>query len=55
MDDPKPEKAIAAIAAGVQVYVPLAGLVDIEQETARLDKELAETTAAAGRGQRSPG
>ena len=42
MDDPKPEKAIAAIAAGVPVYVPLAGLVDIEQEIARLEKELAE-------------
>ncbi len=27
------------------VYVPLAGLVDIEQETRRLDKELEETTA----------
>ena len=40
---PKPEKAIAAIAAGVPVYVPLAGLVDIEQEIARLEKELAET------------
>lgn len=43
MDDPKPEKSIAAIAAGVPVYVPLAGLVDIEQEIARLEKELAET------------
>src|SRR5690606_23663681 len=42
MDDPKPEKAIAAIAAGVPVYVPLAGLVDIEQEIERLEKELAE-------------
>ena len=42
MGDPKPEKAIAAIAAGVPVYVPLAGLVDIEQEIARLEKELAE-------------
>ncbi len=45
MDAPKPEKAIGAVAAGVQVFVPLAGLVDIEQEIARLEKELAETEA----------
>jgi len=43
LDEEKPEKAISAVAAGVQVFVPLAGLVDIEQEIARLEKELAET------------
>ncbi|HEY8417772.1 MAG TPA: valine--tRNA ligase [Limnochordales bacterium] len=41
--EPAPEHAIAVIAGGVQVHLPLAGLVDIEQETARLEKELAET------------
>lgn len=40
---PKPEKALAAVAAGVEVYLPLAGMVDIDEEAARLRKELAET------------
>jgi valyl-tRNA synthetase len=40
----KPQKAIALVAAqGVEVYLPLAGLVNLEQETARLRKALAET------------
>ncbi len=41
--DAKPEKAVAAVAGGVEVYMPLAGLVDIDQEISRLQKEL-ETT-----------
>src|SRR5690606_18696686 len=40
---PAPEQAVAVIAGGVQVHLPLAGLVDIEQEVSRLEKELAET------------
>jgi valyl-tRNA synthetase len=41
--DEKPQKAVALVAAeGVEVYLPLAGLVDLEQETARLHKALAE-------------
>jgi len=40
---PAPGQAVALIAGGVQVHLPLAGLVDIEQEVARLEKELAET------------
>jgi len=40
---PAPERAVAVIAGGVQVHLPLAGLVDLEQEVARLEKELAET------------
>jgi len=39
----KPKKAIALVAAeGVEAYLPLAGLVDLEQETARLRKALAD-------------
>jgi valyl-tRNA synthetase len=42
--DAKPEKAVALVGAeGVEVYLPLAGLVDLEQEIARLQKDLAET------------
>ncbi len=40
----KPQKAVALVASqGVEAYLPLAGLVDLEQETARLRKALAET------------
>jgi len=37
----KPENAMAAIVAGVEVYLPLRGLIDVEKEKARLEKELA--------------
>jgi valyl-tRNA synthetase len=41
--DEKPKKAVALVAAeGVEAYLPLAGLVDLEQETARLRKAIAE-------------
>jgi len=40
----KPKSAVALVAAGgVEAYLPLAGLVDLEQEIARLHKALAET------------
>jgi len=39
----KPRRAVALVAAeGVEAYLPLAGLVDLEQEKARLRKALAE-------------
>ena len=37
----KPENAMAAVVAGIEVYLPLAGLIDVEKESARLNKELA--------------
>ena len=37
----KPENAIAAVVTGIEVYLPLAGLIDVEKETQRLSKELA--------------
>ena len=43
IDDPnaeKPEKAVAAVAHGVEVFLPLAGLVDLDQEIERLKREL---------------
>jgi valyl-tRNA synthetase len=36
----RPEKALALVLAGVEVYLPLAGMVDIDKERARLAKEL---------------
>ncbi len=36
-----PEQAAHAATRGVEIYVPLAGLIDIDRETARLEKELA--------------
>jgi valyl-tRNA synthetase len=37
-----PEKAMSAVVTGAEIYLPLAGLVDITQELARLEKELNE-------------
>jgi valyl-tRNA synthetase len=40
----KPRRAVALVAAeGVEAYLPLAGLVDLEQEIERLQKAIAET------------
>ena len=36
----KPENAMAAVVSGVEIYMPLKGLIDVEKETARLNKEL---------------
>ena len=36
----KPEQAVGAIISGAEVYLPLQGLVDLEKERARLQKEL---------------
>ena len=37
----KPENAMAAVVTGIEVYLPLASLIDVEKETQRLSKELA--------------
>lgn len=36
-----PDKAMSGIVTGAELYFPLAGLIDISQEIARLEKELA--------------
>ncbi len=41
-DLPAPEKAITLTAGGITVYLPLAGMVDLEAERARLAKEMAQ-------------
>ena len=45
----KPEDAVALVIAPVEVYLPLAGMVDLEQERARLEKELAEAQSQIAR------
>jgi valyl-tRNA synthetase len=35
-----PDKAMTAVVTGAELYLPLAGLIDISQEIARLEKEL---------------
>ena len=48
----KPEKAVALVAAeGVEAYLPLAGLVDLEQELERLNKALDEADEEIRRAQ----
>jgi valyl-tRNA synthetase len=39
-DDAKPENAMASVVKGVEIYLPFKGLIDVEKETARLNKEL---------------
>lgn len=41
----KPRQAVALVAGDVEAYLPLAGLVDLEQELARLRKTLADADA----------
>ncbi len=36
----KPENAMTSVAGGVEIYLPLKGLIDVEKETRRLTKEL---------------
>jgi len=38
----KPRDAIALVAGAVEIYLPLAGMVDLAEEKARLEKELKE-------------
>ncbi len=41
--DEKPADSIVLVVGQVEIYLPLAGLVDVEEERARLEKDLAET------------
>ncbi|WP_276352839.1 valine--tRNA ligase [Cohnella caldifontis] len=44
-----PDKAMTAIVTGAELYLPLAGLIDIGQEISRLEKELANLNAEVER------
>ena len=39
-DENKPEHALSGVVEGIEIFLPLAGLIDVEKETARLQKEL---------------
>ena len=41
--DAKPDNSIALIAGSVEIHIPLSGMLDLEEERKRLEKELAET------------
>ena len=41
--DQKPEQAMALLAGTVEIYLPLAGMIDIAKELERLDKEIVQT------------
>jgi valyl-tRNA synthetase len=45
----KPDGSIALVVGPVEIYLPLAGMIDLEQERARLNKELAETQSQIAR------
>jgi valyl-tRNA synthetase len=45
----KPEKAMSLLAGSVEIYLPLAGLLDLGKELERLDKELAQARQEIGR------
>jgi valyl-tRNA synthetase len=41
----KPENSIVLVAGPVEIYIPLSGMVDLEEERNRLQKELSEAQA----------
>jgi valyl-tRNA synthetase len=46
---PRPEGYVALVAGPVEIYLPLAGMVDAAEERDRLSKELAETQSQIDR------
>jgi valyl-tRNA synthetase len=45
----KPEGSVALVVGAVEIFLPLAGMVDLAEEQARLQKELAETESQVAR------
>src|SRR5260370_998789 len=41
-EDQRPAESVGALGARVEIYLPLAGLLDISKELERLDKEIAQ-------------
>ncbi|MBE3583514.1 MAG: valine--tRNA ligase [Limnochordaceae bacterium] len=48
----RPRQAVAAVVPGVEVYLPLAGLVDLAAERARLRKELEQAQQEAAKSEK---
>jgi valyl-tRNA synthetase len=49
---PAPEKSVALAAGGVSIYLPLAGMVDLDAERQRLQKELDNVTGQIDRSEK---
>ena len=47
--DQKPEQSMSLLAESVEIYLPLAGMLDIGKELERLDKEIAQAQQEIGR------
>jgi valyl-tRNA synthetase len=45
----KPPDSLALVAGPVEIYIPLAGMLDLEEERSRIQKELSETQAQIDR------
>jgi len=50
--DPKPQQAISSVVFGTEIYLPLSGLVDLDKEIARLEKEIKTITGVLERVQK---
>jgi len=48
----KPGQALTLVVGGVEIYLPLAGMVDLDAERARLQKELEHIENGIDRGQK---
>ncbi len=51
----KPAKSMSAVVTGLELHLPLAGLIDLDQEIARLNKEVAALRAEVQRGEKKLG
>ncbi len=49
--DAKPEKAMTTVGSGVEIYIPVADLFDIEREVVRIDEQIKAARAAIARTQ----
>jgi valyl-tRNA synthetase len=47
--DMRPEKAVSQIISGAEIYVPLVGIIDLDVEIQKLEKDLNATRDAASR------
>ena len=48
----QPKQALTAVVEDIEIFLPLAGLIDIEQEIKRLEKELQKLTAEIERAEK---
>ena len=49
----KPEQAMALVAGGIEIYLPLAGLLDLAKEAERLEGEIVKAQAAVERSRKA--